>query len=298
MATISVIIPTYNSSQGVCDTLDAIIRQQEYDISQLEIIVVDNNSTDDTQARLETYKIRLQNLQVLTEKKQGSYAARNTGISKATGDLLCFIDADVEPEELFFKEVIEEYKKEPFDYAGVNVEMKRTTNTLAADYDAIKAFHVKNTIHRGGYSPTLTLLVNRKALQKVGKFDERLESGGDVVFGKLCRKAGLKQVYLPNIKVVHPTRNTYQALVKKNRRIARGYAFHMKYYPEFFNHEKKYFKTLRFYLPNNPIRFIRVSKERGLNISVFRCLVLTLLQIHLAIHQRSAYYITKQRLKG
>lgn len=290
MIKISLIIPVYNSEDGLSDTLNSLLNQKQFDLEEVEIIVVDNNSTDNTYSKAEEYSTRFKNFQLLRQPKQGSYAARNLGIANAKADIFCFVDADVEIEQLFLLKVLAHHRETNFDYAGVNVKMNLSSRSMASYYDALKAFHVGNTISKGGYSPTLTLITTRRSIEIVGKFDERMESGADVVFGKLCRNAGLRQEYLSDIEVIHPTRKTFKNLISKSKRVARGFAFHMKYYPDLFDHERKYFKTIKYYLPNNPIRFYRDSKTRGLNISFFRCFLLTFFHIPLAFSQRMEFY--------
>lgn len=74
---VSVIIPCYNVEAYVAEALDSALAQ---DYPWLEVIAVDNNSTDGTLAILQTYEAQFPDkIRVLQEKKQGAPAARNTG---------------------------------------------------------------------------------------------------------------------------------------------------------------------------------------------------------------------------
>jgi len=296
MIKISVIIPVYNSEHGLVDTIQSIIQQQEFNLDELQLIVVDNNSSDKTFHKSFEFKSKFKNFMVLSQTKQGSYAARNLGIEHASGELLCFIDADVELEHLFFRKVVEEYKSRPFDYAGVNVQIKRLSKTLASDYDALKAFHVEEKMSKGNYTPTITALVRKEVVNTINGFDDRMESGGDVVFGKLVYNNGFIQRYLSDVFVTHPARDKISLLIKKAKRVARGYAYHTYYYEQMFDHNNNFFKKINFYLPNNPFALMKISKERGLNISIMRCIIASFLAIPLSIITRNEYYTELKKL--
>jgi glycosyltransferase involved in cell wall biosynthesis len=85
---VTVIIPSYNYGRFVTRAVDSVLRQT---YSPIECIVVDDGSTDDTQARLEQYQGRVR---IITQHNQGLSAARNTGMREATGSYLAFLDAD------------------------------------------------------------------------------------------------------------------------------------------------------------------------------------------------------------
>lgn len=91
MKKVSIVIPTFNEASTL---VDIIRRVQAVDISPLEkeIIVVDNNSTDDTQALANA----LDDVLVLKEAQQGKGAAVRTGFKAATGDIVLIQDADLE----------------------------------------------------------------------------------------------------------------------------------------------------------------------------------------------------------
>ena len=91
MVEISVIIPAYNAIDYLDEALDSIINQSFKD---LEIICVDDGSTDTTLERLEYYASKDSRVQVYTQENQGPGGASNTGLSKANGKYVYFMDAD------------------------------------------------------------------------------------------------------------------------------------------------------------------------------------------------------------
>jgi glycosyltransferase involved in cell wall biosynthesis len=84
---ISIVIPVYNEAASIADCLDAIAMQT---VKPFEVIVVDNNSTDETVAIAESYWF----VKVISESHQGVVYARDTGFSYAHGDVIGRIDAD------------------------------------------------------------------------------------------------------------------------------------------------------------------------------------------------------------
>jgi glycosyltransferase involved in cell wall biosynthesis len=88
MVGISVVIPTYNRARLLPETLAAILAQT---LAADEVIVVDDGSTDDTQAVLAGYGDRLVSIRIVNS---GEHIARNTGLRAATGHLVAFCDSD------------------------------------------------------------------------------------------------------------------------------------------------------------------------------------------------------------
>jgi glycosyltransferase involved in cell wall biosynthesis len=87
---VSVIVPAYNRSAAITDSLGSALRQ---DYERLELIVVDDCSKDDTAAivaAIPDKRVRL----LRHEKNGGASAARNTGIAAATGQIIAFLDSD------------------------------------------------------------------------------------------------------------------------------------------------------------------------------------------------------------
>ncbi len=89
MPKISVVIPTYQHARTLPACLDSVFAQ---DYGNIEVIVVDDGSTDNTAEVLSVYADRVK---IITQENQGSNPARNAGLAAATGELVIFVDADV-----------------------------------------------------------------------------------------------------------------------------------------------------------------------------------------------------------
>ncbi|WP_035767382.1 glycosyltransferase family 2 protein [Butyrivibrio sp. NC2002] len=90
---ISIIIPAYNIEDLIVRCLESVC-SQTYPKELLEIIVVDDGSTDNTFDKAKEYARDKRNVTVLHKENGGSSSARNYGLSKATGDYIGFVDSD------------------------------------------------------------------------------------------------------------------------------------------------------------------------------------------------------------
>ena len=88
---VSVIIPVYNTEKYLRECLDSVVNQTLKDI---EIICVDDGSTDGSLAILHEYEEKDSRVKVYMQEKSNAGAARNVGLSKATGEYLAFLDSD------------------------------------------------------------------------------------------------------------------------------------------------------------------------------------------------------------
>jgi len=86
---VSVIIPAYNASKTIDKCLDSVLSQT---IGNVEVIVINDNSTDDTLEKINKYKNRI--ILINNKKNLGPAASRNKGLDKATGTYIGFVDSD------------------------------------------------------------------------------------------------------------------------------------------------------------------------------------------------------------
>lgn len=106
MKRISVIIPTYNRSQMLIETLQSL-EQQTLDKTMFEVVVVDNNSKDDTYVRVQKYlKQTSLCVKYTIEKRQGDIYTRHTGAKLSDSELLYFTDDDASFDGNLLEELI------------------------------------------------------------------------------------------------------------------------------------------------------------------------------------------------
>ena len=91
MVEISVIIPVYNTEKYLNECLDSIVNQT---LSDIEIICVNDGSTDNSLAILESYAKKDNRITVISQENNGQGSARNLGLKNSSGNYICFIDSD------------------------------------------------------------------------------------------------------------------------------------------------------------------------------------------------------------
>ncbi len=89
---VSIIIPAYNAQDHIVECLDSIVNQT-HDFKRIEVIVVDNGSSDAT-VKIVKENFKFDNIKVLTEIEKGVSHARNTGLRNCIGKYVMFLDAD------------------------------------------------------------------------------------------------------------------------------------------------------------------------------------------------------------
>lgn len=88
---VSILIPCYNSERFVAATIDSCINQT---YSNIEIIIVDDGSTDKSLSVINSYSQKDSRIQVIKQKNAGACKARNVALDLASGDYVMFLDAD------------------------------------------------------------------------------------------------------------------------------------------------------------------------------------------------------------
>jgi len=86
---VSIIIPTYNAEKYILDTVNSALSQT---YKNIEIIIIDDGSTDDTLNLINSF--RLEKVKIFTQENKGASVARNNGLKHASGKYIQFLDAD------------------------------------------------------------------------------------------------------------------------------------------------------------------------------------------------------------
>ena len=99
---ISCVIAAFNEEKYISRCLNSLGHQELEHNDQLEIIVIDDGSSDDTREKVKNFK----NVKLLNKDHEGAGPARNLGVKFARGEILVFVDADMEFEREFVKNLI------------------------------------------------------------------------------------------------------------------------------------------------------------------------------------------------
>ncbi|WP_411963442.1 glycosyltransferase [Haloferax sp. YSMS24] len=232
---VSVVTPVYNAPEGIQTTLDCLV-DQTLSPDQYEILVVDNNSTDDTASVIKQYESEYENVHYLFEDEyQSSYAARNRAICEARAPLLAFIDADMSVDSDWLEMGIDAMDDD-VSYMAFDVDLYSTgeNETLAEKYDRLTGFPIEQYVDEMNFGGAGCIFVRRAVFDDVGLFDPRFVSGGDFEFGNRVADAGYEQQFTDTIVGRHEVRATFQSQVKKDIRVGRGICQRQVYYPERF----------------------------------------------------------------
>lgn len=210
---VSIIVPVYNN-QGCIAALIESLLEQDYPKQLLEIIIVDNNSTDATKKIIGEYPVKL-----LEEKQiQSSYAARNRGIENAACEILAFIDSDCIASKGWITQGVKVLSAEKADLVGGKVEFiyspKQTTAELL---DSIAHMDPERTIEQNGAAATANLFVRANVFANVGLFPDTVKSGGDIQWTGNATQQGFSLIFAPQAIVKHPARNLKEILSKRFR---------------------------------------------------------------------------------
>jgi glycosyltransferase involved in cell wall biosynthesis len=214
MQTISCIVPVYNCASYLAQALDSILAQTQ---SITEIILVDDGSTDATPEVAAKYS---HCTRYIRQENRGPAAARNTGLTAASGELISFLDADDlwHPEKTMRQMLA--LQSDPS--AGICLAQVQNfwIEELAHERDRLKDHPFTKPVL--GYV-CQALLARREVFERVGNFDQTLRIGEDTDWFTKVRSAGIRQVSVPSVLVyrrIHGKNISYEMYRSHDARAA------------------------------------------------------------------------------
>lgn len=213
---VSIIIPLYRDWNRLALCMKAIVNQT-YPRENFEVIIVNNDPEDSVPGNF----YLPENFKIILEPKPGSYAARNTGLRIAKGNIIAFTDSDCIPDKDWIKNAVDYFaiNKSCSRIAGhISIIYKSAKPTISELYNNVYSFPQKWHVEKVGTSVTANLFTYKYIFDKVGYFDETLMSMGDSRWAKQAGQAGYLLDYVENVIVHHPARNLSE-LVKKEKRL-------------------------------------------------------------------------------
>ena len=215
----SIIIATYNRANLLCETIESIV--SNCSAEGIEVIIVNNNSTDDTQNVADKFCREYNFIKTVFEKKQGLSHARNKGIDLAQGDILIFLDDDIEIHKGWLDALIKPFADPDVWCVGGKV-LPYGKNSLPDWLPARLKFmmslcdfgDVEREMIGNEKPPGCNMAVRRRVFEIVGKFDQflgrkgkKLMGGEEVLLYYKIRSLNKKIIYSPGAIVYHKIDN-------------------------------------------------------------------------------------------
>ncbi|MBI5484723.1 MAG: mycofactocin biosynthesis glycosyltransferase MftF [Deltaproteobacteria bacterium] len=214
---VSVIIPVMNRADELRRCL-ASLSQISYPKEKLQIIVVDDGSSDDSPSVAREFGALLV---YSGGTGRGPAAARNVGASNAAGEILAFIDSDCSASQRWLDDLIPAFNDPAM--AAVGGQVDGMCSESAVDrYEAVMSSlsignreRVGNSGNDTFYLPSCNLLVRRSAFQSAGGFKDSMHVGEDVDLTWRLRDKGLSICYLPSGNVLHEHRSSIRSFMSR-----------------------------------------------------------------------------------
>lgn len=238
---ISIIICTYNRSQYLKANIESIIKHGAQYKSVFELLIVDNNSIDDT---YNCYKNLLEegfNFKYVKEESQGLSYARNTGVKNACHEWLYFVDDDMLFLESTFPELFRSINSGFMIFGGlfspyfVSEKPRWISNDFRKKRTLNKSF---KDLHIDEYISGGNMIINKSIFQKIGCFNTLLGMKGNLVgyyeeieFQKRAKEKGFQLGMNPNLhlyEVIRPEKLTVSWLIYDNFALGRDWAVQNK----------------------------------------------------------------------
>lgn len=166
----SIIIPTYNSSATLTDCIESIVAQS---FNNLEVLIIDAVSNDNTIKIAESYSTKLLSIKIVSEKDKGIYDAMNKGIKLSTGSWLYFMGSDDKLyDSTILQSIVETIDKNPgVEIVYGNVFSERFNGLYDGAFSYSKILK-KNISHQA-------IFFNKKVFEKTGYFDLKYKAQSD-----------------------------------------------------------------------------------------------------------------------
>ena len=226
---VSIIITARNEEKYLPMLFEDILNQT-YPLQNIEVVLMDSNSTDNTRKLMEEFKNNNESLsvQIVTNERQIQAAGFNEGVKHATGDVVLKIDAHSRIPQDFVQKNVNEI------IAGAYVCGGNRPTVVDSDDDFSKTLHIVEESALGSsianYRKSNTKrkvnsifhgMYRKEVFEKVGLADERLLRTEDNEFHYRVRKSGYDIIFNPEIESYQYIRPTFIKMIKQ--KFANGY---------------------------------------------------------------------------
>lgn len=221
---LSVICPIYNEEKYIVQFLDSLLKQ-DYPKDDLEILLVDGMSKDNTRGIVADYISQYPFIRLIDNPDRIVPCAMNRGVDAAKGDIIMRLDAHASYQPDYFSVLVKGLKRLNVDNVGTVCKtdvLNKTPKTLAIREVLGNKFGVGNSTFRTGIDREQEVETvpfgcwPKEVFEKYGKYDVRLVRNQDIELNKRILRGGGKIYILPDTYCTYLARETWKALAKNN----------------------------------------------------------------------------------
>jgi succinoglycan biosynthesis protein ExoA len=303
-ATVTVIVPVRNEDAFVARTLEQLLDQELMGI-ELEILVIDGQSTDHTRKVVAQYAQRDSRIRLLENPRRLSSIARNLAIHDCSSAYVVIIDGHCEvPSRRYFLDLVHAFESSGADCLGrpqpLDVaEATPLQRAIALARASRLGHHPESFIYcdRAQFVPAKSVAVayRREVFDKVGLFDETFDAHEDGEFNYRCDQARLSCYLDPRLTVKYHPRDSLAGLFRQMVRYGRGRARFALKHPGTWAMSSLLPMLLVLYIPLGTISAAVIPLTQGpcLMILAIYCLILLANGVLIALRHRSTSLIWK-----
>ncbi|MFY1613230.1 glycosyltransferase family 2 protein [Macellibacteroides fermentans] len=221
---LSIVCPIYNEEKYISQCIDSLL-QQDYPKEDLEILLVDGMSTDNTRTIVKQYSIKYPYIHLIDNPKKIVPCAMNIGIKNAKGNIIIRLDAHATYEKDYFSVLSRRLVELEADNVGVVCKtdvLNKSPKSLAIREVLGNKFGVGNSAFRTGINKVQEVDTvpfgcwRREVFDKYGMYDERLIRNQDIELSKRIIRGGGKIFIVPDTYCTYLAREKFSALAKNN----------------------------------------------------------------------------------
>jgi len=246
---ISIIIPTFNSSETIQDTINSVVSQN---YKNYEIIIVDKNSKDKTIEIIK--KNRLIDIKFIIENDNGIYDAINKGIKLSTGKIISLLHSD----DIFYDNKVLDNVVKAFTAYETKIVYGDLLYVKKNNIDSVLRFwkpksFVKGCFLKGWHPPHPSFFVQKELFNKYGFYKTTIGNSADVEL--MYRFLEINNIYSTYINYIFvkmryggKSNKTFSAILKQNIEIIRFLGINKNYYKILFFFMHKLINRLKQFL--------------------------------------------------
>ena len=209
---VSIVTPSYNSGRYIQDAI-LTIKHQTY--SHIEHIIVDGGSTDETLEVIRRHE-GTYNMRWLSEPDEGMYHALNKGFQMAQGDILADLDCDDLYLSWSVETAVQALREHSLIFGDLlRVDYSKRTVNLEVGVPFLSSYY-----RAAGIIVQPTAFWRREVIEKIGGFDQRLKTVGDVEYWLRADSAGFRPHKIPEVLAIERRCSTSRSA--QNKELLRG----------------------------------------------------------------------------